>query len=225
MSEEQREPTEFEGESLNLEAPPPPPGLSYPESWDFYYAGLLEANGVGSSGPELLDALKTRRGILQAAAAHTLGHVGGGDAVEPLRSLLASSDDLVKVEAAYALARLGIPEGSDCLVECLGYSLEAHVCPAIAAGYLAQLGDPRGFPVVVRSLESELSAIRVSGCKQIFFFAPYQGEPDSDGNPIDAYRELERALRDSDPNVGWQARVELRHLDSPQARDLLARAP
>ncbi len=135
--------------------------------------------------------------------------------------LLPDSDDLVKVEAAYALARLEIPEGKEALIECLGYALGAYLCPAIAAGYLAKLGSLQGYQTVVRGFEEDNLILRMLACKQLFFFLPYDGQEDEEGNVIDVFQQFDRALRDSDSSIQWQALVQLREIRSSKSRPVL----
>ena len=58
---------------------------------------------------------------MQAAAARVLGARGEHEAIEPLRRLAAdrSAEETARVQAAYALARLGVDEGHARLHELL----------------------------------------------------------------------------------------------------------
>jgi HEAT repeat protein len=208
-------------QSLNLNIPNPPSDLSYWEFEDFRNREILKANGISLSEDDLIAALKERRNVLQAAVAHTLGSLSSRPAIPILKDFLASSEDLVKVEAAYALARLGVPEGKEVLVQCLGYPVDAYLFPAIAAGYLAQLGDPQGFNTVVKCFDVDIPAIRMLACKQLYFFVRFQGQQDKDGNPIDVYRLLNRALKDTDTDLQWQALVQLREIRSTISKKIL----
>jgi HEAT repeat protein len=221
MSPEHSEDKGFEYQMPNLDIPNPPRHLSYPEFEDYRNREILKANGISLSEAELIAALEQRIGILQAAAAHTLGSFSNRAAITTLKRLLSSQDDLVKVEAAYALARLGVPEGKDILIQCLDYRLDAYLCPAIAAGYLAQLDEPRGFHIIVRSFKVNIAAIRMLACKQLYFFAPFQDTQDGYGNLIDVFPVFELALKDSDPNIQWQALVQLREICSTKSCNIL----
>src|SRR6185369_3613859 len=190
----------FSYEMPVVRVPNPPSDLSYAEYEDYRQREILKANGISLSEADLLDVLKNESNILQATAAHTLGAIGSMAAIPTLKTLLTSMEDLVRVEAAYALARNGVSDGRETLVELLSYPIEAYLFPPIAAGYLAQLGDSQGFDVVVTCLVSDNPAVRMVGCKQIYFFAPFH----------DVSQLFERALNDADTNIQWQASVQLR---------------
>jgi hypothetical protein len=201
----------------NLDIPDPPSTLSYAEFADFQNREILKANRIGLSETALLIALEKTTNILQAAAAHMIGTLPGltGQATSALTTLLTGSNDTVKVEAAYALARHSIPGGKAILVECLTYPLDAYVSPLIAAGYLAQLDDPRGYPVIVNGFASNLAAVRSVASKQLYFFAPFQDAKDEQGNTIDMVSLFVRALEDADTGIQWQALVQLREVALP----------
>ena len=205
----------------NLRVPDPPSGLTYSEFEDFRYREILKANGIPIEEAELLVALNNERNILQAAAAHTLGRMSSVSAFPTLKTLLTSIEDIVKVEAAYALARNGVNEGKETLVQYLDYPPEAYVFPPKAAGYLAQLGLPQGYKTIVRCMELENVAVRMLACKQIYFFVQFDGLQDAEQNRVDVGLLFERALNDPDTNVQWQALVQLRELQSPKFRKIL----
>ena len=159
--------------------------------------------------------------ILQAAAAHMLGVLGNKEAVPTLERLLSSPDDLARVEAAYALARLGESRGRQELIGCLKQPVNAFISPPLAAGYLARLGDPQGFGVVEECFAVDNLVIRMLACKALFFFVPFNGKPAIDGTPIDVMDLYRKALSDPEPDVREQALVQLRELDLPAAKALL----
>lgn len=205
----------------NLDVPNPPPDLSYSEFKDFLDKEILKANGISLSEEELTEVIQQQTNILQAAAAHTLGSLGSKNAAGSLVKLLDSQDDYVGVEAAYALARLGMQQGKEALIQHLSYPVNAYLSPPIAAGYLAILGDPQGFPVIGAAFSIQNDAIRMSACKRLFFFAPYHGEADVEGNPINVIHLFDRALKDPNPGIQWQALVQLREIRSLDIRDIV----
>lgn len=208
---------------VNLNIPNPPPELTYSQFEDFRNRAILRANGISLSEVELIAALTKERNVLQAAAAHTLGSLSSRAATPILKDLLSSSEDLVKVEAAFALARLGVREGKDALVQCLSYSVDAYLFPAIAAGYLAQLDDPQGFNTIINCLNVDIPPIRVLACKQLYFFVRFQGRPNKGRDSIDVYGLFDRALKDHGTDIQWQALVQLREIRSPESKSLLER--
>jgi HEAT repeat protein len=221
MAADDSEEMSFEYEMPSLDVPAPPEDLAYSGYEDFRTKEILTRNGISLSEDDLVATLERGNNILQAAAAHTLGSLSCKSATPTLKRFLASSDDLIKAEAAYALARLGDADGKDALVKCLDYPLDAYLCPAIAAGYLAQLGDPQGYPIIVRSFDVDIAAVRMLACKQLYFFVPFQGMQDRQGNTVDVLPLFARALKDSDDSIQWQALVQLRQVRLPDARAIL----
>jgi hypothetical protein len=195
----------FEGPNTDL--PSPPADLPYARYEDWRSVALLAVlavNGIPETEEALLEALRTQENILLSAAAHACGSLALHRAAPRLREVARGPDDYAGVEAAYALARLGEEDGAGLLREALERPLAAYLSPVLAAGHLAQLGDPSGFPVVLAGLDGELLATKMLACKQLYFFARY--------DDVDAVAALERAAEDPDPSVGRQARVQLREL-------------
>ena len=192
----------FEGPNTDL--PSPPPDLPYERYEDWYSVELLAVNGIPATEEALLEALRTQENILLSAAAHACGSMGLHSAVPRLREVARGPDDYAGVEAAYALALLGEEDGAELLREALERPLAAYLSPVLAAGYVARLDDPSGFPVVLAGLESEFLATKMLACKQLYFFARFDS--------VNAVAALERAAEDPDPSVQRQARVQLREL-------------
>lgn len=217
------EPVEIEVEVPVLHVPPPPDDLAYEDLEDYRQREVLRANGYPTDADDLRSVLPDIPDTLRSAALHTLGAEPTLTYPEALRSHLDSADDSVRVEAAYALARHGAEDGRATLVELLDLDPVGYLAPPLAAGYLARLGDVRGFPVVRRCLSEDLVGPRMLGCKQLFFFVPAHGSDDGQGGTIDVWAAFEQALDDPEESVAWQAEVQLRHLDDPEARSLLSR--
>ena len=205
--------------AINLSIPAPRQPLSYAEGESYKYRALLEANGIAITSDALIAALGHPVSALGAAAAHMLGDLNAREAIPALKQTLASPDDLLEVEAAYALARLGDAAGEERLVACLERQLDAYVSPPIAAGYLAQLGDARGFGVIVRAFAVETA--RLLACQQLFFFAPFQGETLASGETVDVFALFARALHEGDQYVQAQALAQLAELRPAAARQTL----
>ncbi len=205
----------------NLDVPNPPAGTPYEEFEDYRTARLLEANDLPTTADGIVRALQDQTGVLLAAAAHAAGSQSIGAAIPRLRQVVEGSDDQAAVEAAYALGRLGDAAARQTLVEAVSRPADAYLSALVAAGYLAQLGDPIGFPKVEEGLGSGLSAIRMLACKQLYFFMPFDGANLPSGGPIDAAGAYQRALQDPDPDIQWQALAELRLLRSPATKSLL----
>ena len=177
-----------------LALPEPRADVPLAEGEDVHAEDILTANGVPLTAEGLQLALDSGIELLQAAAARVAGARGERAVVDSLRALATGTGDTDRAAAAYALARLGEPDGVEALIACLELPTEAYVAPTQAAGSLARLGDMRGLGVVERALGSSNELIRAVATKQLGFF----GEQ---GRPL-----LERALDDSDPEIVRQAR-------------------
>jgi len=211
----------------DLVMPRRPSGVPYDEGDDYDARALLEENGLSEDRDELIRLLDSGIGILQAAAARTLGAQGERTAIEQLRRLAADLDveETARVQAAYALARMDVDGARQLILELLRLPAEASPGPLQAAAALARLGDPIGFEVVRRSLESANPVTAMIACKQIFAFAPLDGRPLASGGKVDLYDAFRRALSRPERNIVGEARAQLVALDTEQARTILAADP
>ena len=183
----------------DLALPEPRADVPLAAGEDIHAEDILTANGVPLTAQGLQLALDSGIELLQAAAARVAGAHGERAVVGSLRALASGTGDTERAAAAYALARLGEPEGVEALIACLDLPFEAYVAPMQAAGSLARLGDMRGLGVVERAMSSSNEIVRAVATKQLGFF----GEQ---GRPL-----LERALNDADPEIVRQARHLLDH--------------
>lgn len=219
MSDKPRQPVR----SLeDVVAPRRPAGVPYDQGEDVDAQALLEANGYGVSVAELVDTLDSPIAMFQAAAARLLGARQERAAREPLDRITRDrfADETVRVQAAYALARMGDDAARDRLAELLALPLEATPAPLQAAGALARLGDPRGFAVALAGLESPNRVIAMIAAKQLYAFAPLDGAELPDGGRVAAYQAFRRALRRPEPNIVGETRAQLDYLETPEARAL-----
>ena len=178
----------------DLVLPDPRPGVPFADSEDVHAEDILTANHVPLTAQGLQPAMDSGIELLQAAAARVAGAHGERAVLDSLRTLAATpGGDTVRSAAAYALARLGEPEGVETLIACLELPIEAYVAPVQAAGSLARLGDARGLPVVERALQSSNEIVRAVAVKQLPFFGPQ-------GRPL-----ITDALKDSDPEIARRA--------------------
>ncbi len=209
-----------EPDEIILDTPDPPEELPYADFEDYRATELLRVNGIEPNLEEALATLETGESLLRGAAAHVLGRLGDAAAIPPLQRVAASSEDLVKAEAAYALVRLGLDAYREVLKQCLAYPVNAYLSPSVAAGDLARMGDPVGFPVVVNALAVDNMIARVVACKQLFFFVPLRGQR-VQGTPIDPYVLFGRALGDENAEIHRVALLQLHELHTPESRKLL----
>lgn len=181
----------------DLVLPDPRAGVPFADSEDAYAEDILAANDIPPDAEGLQAALDSDVEVLQAAAARVAGARQIGDVSGALRALTAGTGDTARSAAAYALARLGEPDGAEALAAALELPIEAYVAPVQAAGSLARLGDPRGFAVVERALGSSNEIVRAVATKQLPFFG-------AAGRPL-----LESARQDADPEIARQAAILL----------------
>jgi HEAT repeat protein len=207
----------FEGP--NLDVPSPPLDLPWEQREDWRSIKLLAINGIPATEEALIKALQTQGNVLLSAAAHASGSSMAKRAIPLLRKVARGPDDYAAVEAAYALTRLGDAGGEMLLREALQRPVGAYLSPVLAAGYLAQLGDPSGCVVVGTALGSDLSAIRMLACKQLVFFLPFQGQGQVPG--AGTFALFEQALRDHDGTVQGEVLAQLQSLRSAETKPLL----
>ena len=195
--------------------------VGYADVDDAVARSTLLSNGVELTPDSLIATLDRKPEVMAAAAARVLGAEGERRAADRLRELAHGRGDSVRAEAAYALARMGDPDGVPALKETLDLPFEAYVAPMQAAGSLARLGDPSGAAVIERALRSSNDVIRMVACKQLFHFVPLHGADLGGGRRLDAWALFDRALRDRDGGIASPARDQLGDLDAPEARERL----
>lgn len=203
-------------DDIVLDIADPPPSLPYAYIDDYHAQALLTANGIAPDQGALEAALGHPEAVLRGAAAHVLGSKGLAQSAPQIARLHDSADDLVRVECAYALVRLGRGEYRDSLHASLALPQHAYLGPSLAAGDLARLGDPAGFDVIRQALGYENVIIRVVATKQLLHFAPFHPQ-------LPIYDLFAQALHDQHADIPWLAVRQLGELDTPEARALLER--
>jgi len=128
-----------------------------------------------------------------------------------------ATDDLLRAEAAFATARMGVAEGLFLLKKCLDAPVAISLGAPTAAGFLARIGDAAGWTVVVDALGQANFLIRIVGAKQLIYFVPF------DGPSVAVFEQYERALADEEEDVAAVARIQLGQLSDPRAASLLSR--
>jgi len=208
----------------DLVVPRRPIGVTYATGDDYDAEALLKANGISLEADQLIALLVVDFGIFQAAAARVLGARNERAAIEQLHMLAADDffEETARVQASYALSRMGQIAGHGQLVEILNYPVEASPAPLQAAAALATLGDPQGFSLVRDTLDSSSTLNAMVACKQLYAFVPLHGYPLAEGNQVDVYRAYSRALLRKEPNITGEALAQLEELNSPEARALIS---
>ena len=208
----------------DLVVPRRPAGVPYADGEDFDAQALLTANGYTPEIKDLIDLLNSDLGIFQAAAARMLGAKGERSATGALEKLArdTTTEETARAQAAFALARMDIPGSKELLASLLALNPEASPAPLQAAGSLARLGDPRGFPVVRHALDSSNRVVAMIACKQLYAFAALDGQPLPGGVKVEVYEVFRRALERHEGNIDGEAAVQLAELDTERARAVLA---
>jgi HEAT repeat protein len=211
----------------DLVAPRRPAGVPSAVGEDHDAEALLTANGHATDTEALVELLDSGLGIFQAAAARLLGARQERSATDALERIARDPviEETARAQAAYALARMGRDEGRNLLVELLQMSPEASPAPLQAAAALAQLGDPRGFPVVRTALDSSNRVTAMIACKQLHAFVPLDGRPLPDGGRVDVFEGFRRALTRPEANIVGEARAQLAEIGTDRARAILDEHP
>lgn len=207
-----------------LVMPRRPSGIPYPEGDDFDAQALLVANGYTTETEELTGLLDSELAVFQAAAARLLGARKELTTIEALERLAHENmaEETVRVQAAFALARMDVAGARDILIKLLKLPPEASPAPLHVAGVLARLGDPQGFPMVRQALNSPNPVTAMIACKQLYAFVPLDGRRMPGGGVVDVFSAFEQALERPEPNIAGEARAQLKALDTERAREVLA---
>lgn len=210
-----------------LVVPRRPSGVPYEDGEDSDAEALLTENGYTTETGELIGVLAAPLGILQAAAARTLGATHARAAIGALERVASDVgvEETARVQAAFALARMQVGGAVDMLVRLLALSPDASPAPLQAAGSLARLGDARGFEVVRAALDSPNHVTAMVACKQLFAFAALDGHPLPSGGRVDTFGAFIRALARPEANISGEARTQLEALGTERARATLAAHP
>jgi len=112
----------------------------------------------------LLPALGDESDLVVRAAVRALGASGRMDDTQPLRQLLLARNELVRLEAATALCRLGDPSGPPGL-ERLSQSADRAVRRQVAVA-MGEIGDPTFVASLIRLLEDHHS-VRLAAMKAL----------------------------------------------------------
>lgn len=203
----------------NINVPNPPSNLVYDKHQDYYYEQLLLINEVDVSEQSLVQVVKEKTDMyLKAAAAHTIGSKGYQGLTPVLEAYFSFNEDIQGVEIAFAMFRLGASSQAERRLRVfLNNDLRSHYTPLVAAGYLAKMGIPVGYKIILEVFQNDAhKALRTLACKQLFFLVPFHSMQ------TNVWKLFEMALLDSNLDVQWQALVQLKYLPiSEQMRQML----
>jgi len=142
--------------------------------------------------PVLAAALDDPSSPVVFAAVQALAAIGRLDDPAPLRRLIATPNELLRVEVAAALCRIGDPSGVEALRR-LAYSLD----PAIrrrAAIRMGELADPRFVPILVELLDDRLS-VRQAALESLPQASRQSIAQPDDLSPVDINEQVRRWKR------------------------------
>jgi len=151
--------------------------------------------------------------------------------VELVKDLVASSDlhalhsgALPYVEAAMAIALQGdAPAGHDALLPLVGGAVPSTMADWLAAFYLAQMGDPAGWPALVGMLEGKDGFTRLMAARHLVGFLPYDQQTVGE-RKVDVLHRLGERLDDDDPLVSLEIPALLAEAGGIQILDVLTSA-
>lgn len=99
------------------------------------------------------------------------------------------------VEAAFSLALRGdVERAQRALAPLVGNDADPSI-RWLAAAYLAQLGDPSGWPALRHDLREGIDHVRLMAARQLVMFVPYDGT-EVGGSTVDVEAELRRLADD-----------------------------
>ncbi len=180
--------------------------------------GRAKANPAGAEDRltvDLLQAgLESRTGLGLSAAAFLAGRCRPPDEaaarvskscaglLDRLADQVARSRGLAFVEAAMSVALDGdLQRGHAALGPLVADGGAATPHAYLAAAYLAEMGDPVGWPALRAALGDPVDPVlRLQAARELLPFMPYAGTT-VDGEVIDVGAELRDRLADEDPHV------------------------
>jgi HEAT repeat protein len=178
----------------------------------------IPVNGIKLTVEILEQSFKSEDSLILSNAAFLAGRchsntTGFQDNVKKLLHQLISSIsrssldimDSTYIQAVMSLALLGEAEKAHrLLLEIIDENITEGY---LAAFYLAQLGDPSGYPLILKNLSSSNEHYRLMASRHLIGFKPYKNQI-IQGKTIDIVRELLQRLKDKSTYV----RQEIPHL-------------
>jgi HEAT repeat protein len=138
-----------------------------------------------------------------------------------LDSLPAGNLDIMArsyIEAAMSLALRGEPEAARKAL--LPLVSDGPSDSYLAAFYLAQMGDPSGYPAMLDALRSSNEHTRLMAVRHLIGFQPYDGQTIGD-KTVDIRAELVQRLKDHDPYVRGEVPYYLEEAGVEDLKELL----
>lgn len=176
-------------------------------------AHALGMSGYAEALPVLLEAIDSGDDEARQAAAQALGMIADPQAVPVLLTALKDSSSEVRQEAAWALGYVGDPAGAPGLIAALG---DADFSVRFTAAFaLAGIQDPSAVEPLTGLLADKERRVQIAAACSLTFHSSDAG--------FDALRTSLRSR--SEDWHRFAAIVGLLRLNTPVAREVLARAP
>jgi hypothetical protein len=198
-----------------------PLDLAYSEWGAHRSQELLTANGFGENPAEWRRAAGHSSGFIRGTAFYLLVQQLDPADESLFRQGLADFDQTVQSLSAFALVRLGDSTAAATLQHIAQLDAEAILSAPLAAGLLAELGDPSGIKTMKMALSSELGYVRLNAVQYLPSFVPLHGLEDGSGQTIDVWDLYCQAMKDVDIQVKATAEMQLQELNSAEALELL----
>jgi hypothetical protein len=160
------------------------------------------------------------------AVAFLIGRCRAADAAADARLTalveagLADPGAAVRVESAMALVLRGQRERGETALKEIAATNDRFSDDYKAAYYLAQLGDPAGYPVVVASIRGDLAHYRLMAARHVIAWQPYDGQEIA-GHAVDPRALLVERLQDPEPIVRAEIPRLLKELGVPDLIELV----
>jgi HEAT repeat protein len=137
-----------------------------------------------------------------------------------LEEVVDRSEHDVVIEAAMSLALRGQADRARPILRAQLTSPDPLGNQYKAAFYLAQFGDPSGYPALVTTLHSDIPHYRLMALRHAVAFAPYDGQ-EVGGTRVDVRRLLVERLGDADELVRCEVPFYLEELGVRDLRSVL----
>lgn len=165
----------------------------------------------------LLTALRDDDMLRREAAAYVAGrcHAQDEDADASLTAAVDSAladanDPVLRIELAMAAALRGVAAGGSAL-RTAARERDPFAEPHKAAAYLASLGDPSGWPAIVRTAQGGVAHYRLMAVRAVLQFEPFAGRT-IEGEVVDPKGRAVAALEDEDALVRAEVPAVLERL-------------
>ncbi len=184
---------------------------------------LLTANGVEHNKESWRKAIKHESGLIRSTALYFLTRkVVAKD--EPIfRKGLKDIDETVQAYSAYGLYHLGDAMVLKQLLSIAHLDVKGHTAAPLAAGLLAQLGHAEAFLTIQKAMECDLEYVQIFGIQNAFHFVSLNGELLPDGKKLDIWDFYPSVLATEHASVKSIAIAQLKEINTPEARELLAK--